>query len=50
MGSVAVLIGLVAMYVGKIEGLSVKNAAAKSKDTEKDQENEQKGKDQTEKN
>lgn len=41
MGSVAILIGLVAMYVGKIEGLSVKNAAAKSKVTEKDQENEQ---------
>lgn len=28
LGSVAILVGLVAMYMGKIEGLSVKNVTA----------------------
>ena len=32
-GSVAVVIGLIAMYVGKIQGLSVKSVGDKNKDT-----------------
>ena len=31
-GSVAILIGLVAMYIGKMEGLSVKKVSANEKD------------------
>ena len=30
-GSVAIVIGLIAMYIGKIEGLSVKNVSADDK-------------------
>ena len=30
-GSVAIVVGLVAMYVGKLEGLSVKNVSANQK-------------------
>ena len=36
MGCVAIIIGLIAMYVGKIEGLSVKKAAA-SEEPDKEQ-------------
>lgn len=36
LGSLAIVIGLVAMYIGKIEGLSVKNVAADGKKTNKD--------------
>ena len=31
-GSVAILFGTIAMYVGKIEGLSIKNVSADKKD------------------
>lgn len=31
MGSLAIVVGLIAMYVGKIEGLSVKSAGATKK-------------------
>lgn len=31
-GSVAIVIGLLAMYVGKLEGLSIKNVSADKKD------------------
>lgn len=33
-GSVSVVIGLIAMYVGKLEGLSVKNVSADNQKTE----------------
>ena len=33
-GSVAIVIGLIAMYLGKLEGLSVKNVSAGKKNTE----------------
>ena len=32
-GSVAILVGLIAMYVGKLEGLSVKKVSASENDT-----------------
>ena len=35
LGSVAILIGLVAMYVGKLEGLSVKKVSADDKKEDK---------------
>ena len=31
-GSVAIVIGLIAMYVGKLEGLSIKNVSTDKKD------------------
>ena len=31
MGSLAIVIGLISMYIGKLEGLSVKNANVKEK-------------------
>jgi len=33
-GSISVVVGLIAMYVGKLEGLSVKNVSADNKKTE----------------
>lgn len=33
-GSLALVVGLVAMYIGKLEGLSVKKAVAKEEDEE----------------
>lgn len=33
-GSVAIVIGLIAMYVGKLEGLSIKNVSVKDSDTD----------------
>ena len=35
MGSVSILVGLAAMYVGKLEGLSVKKVSADEKDNSK---------------
>jgi uncharacterized integral membrane protein len=37
-GSVAILVGLVAMYVGKVESLSVKKSKKKEKKADNDQE------------
>ena len=37
-GSVAILVGLVAMYVGKVESLSVKTSKKKEKKADNDQE------------
>ena len=34
-GSIAIVVGLVAMYIGKLEGLSVKSVNAKQKQEEK---------------
>ncbi len=34
-GSIAIVIGLIAMYVGKLEGLSVKKVSVDNTDTEK---------------
>ncbi len=34
-GSVAIVVGLAAMYVGKLEGLSIKNISADKKEEEK---------------
>lgn len=35
-GSLAVVVGLIAMYVGKLEGLSVKNVSADKKKTDEE--------------
>lgn len=35
-GSVAIVFGLVAMYVGKLEGLSIKNVSATQEEEKKD--------------
>ena len=32
LGSIAIVIGLIAMYIGKLEGLSVKNVSANEKE------------------
>lgn len=37
-GCIAILIGLVAMYIGKLEGLSVKKVAAKTEENSQNQE------------
>ncbi len=39
LGSIAILIGLVAMYLGKLEGLSVKKVTADSKKESSSEEN-----------
>ena len=36
-GCISIVIGLVAMYVGKLEGLSVKNVSAKKEDDDNEQ-------------
>ena len=35
-GSIAILVGLFAMYLGKLQGLSVKNVTAEKKDEQED--------------
>jgi len=35
LGSLAIIVGLIAMYFGKLEGLSVKNVSADKKDSDK---------------
>ena len=32
LGSIAIVVGLIAMYIGKLEGLSVKNVSANEKE------------------
>ena len=36
LGSLAIVVGLVAMYIGKLEGLSVKKSPAEEQDEEKE--------------
>ena len=35
LGSIAIIIGLIAMYIGKLDSLSVKNVTAEDKENEK---------------
>jgi hypothetical protein len=35
-GSIAIVFGLIAMYVGKLQGLSVKNVSAEKKESQED--------------